>query len=362
MEKHDRHGRERTQPENPGKEEKYMNAKQRCMAVLQKQRPDHTPFFPLLMFFAADRAGINFRTFSVDPVALAEAQLNMFENYRVDAVTACSDSFRISADFGAEIAYPENQTPYAVRPLLETHSDLKAIMQMHLDPMRQGSRMRQRVDSVEILARSIGDRALICGWVEMPFAEVCDWFGVENLMYLLFDDPELVHSALEFAAELQIEFARAQIEAGADMIGCGDAAASLISAEQFAEFALPYERRVTEGIRAAGGLSKLHICGNTAHSLHLLAQSGADLVNIDSMVDIGAACEQFGKAGIPFKGNADPVRDLMNATPEQARAKGLEILRRTKGHNFMLSAGCELPAKTSDEVYFAFADTVLEQL
>lgn len=339
-----------------------MNAKQRCLAVLEKQRPDRTPFFPLLMFFAADRAGINFRTFATDPAALAEAQQNMFENYRVDAVTVCSDSFRICADFGGEVAYPENQTPYAARPLVETQSDLQSLMRTRPDPTRQGSRMRQRVDAVEMLHRNIGERALICGWVEMPFAEVCDWFGVENLMYLLYDDPQLVHTALGFAAELEIEFARAQIAAGADLIGCGDAAASLISAAQFEEFALPYERRVTEGIRAIGGRSKLHICGNTSHSLHLLARSGADLVNIDSMVDIGDACEQFGRAGIPFKGNADPVRDLMNASPEQARAKGLELLRRTRGHNFMLSAGCELPARTSDETYFAFADTVLEPI
>ena len=102
-----------------------MNAKQRCLAVLEKQRPDRTPFFPLLMFFAADRAGINFRTFATDPAALAEAQQNMFENYRVDAVTVCSDSFRICADFGGEVAYPENQPPYAARPLSQARLTLR---------------------------------------------------------------------------------------------------------------------------------------------------------------------------------------------------------------------------------------------
>lgn len=335
-----------------------MNSKERCAAVLNHEEPDRVPFFPLMMFFAAGRAKLNYRVYATEPAALAEAQLNLFENYRVDAVTACSDAFRITADLGGEIGYPEDQTPYAKTPLLKTMEDFRALRRP--DPMKPGSRMRGRVDAVEMLARNVGRRALVCGWVEMPFAEVCDWFGVENTMMMLFDEPDFVHEALSFAAELEIDFARAQIDAGADLIGCGDAAASLISGKFFREFALPYEQRVTEAIRAHGAYSKLHICGNTTQSLPLMAESGASLVNIDSLVDFGLARKVFEQAGVPFKGNADPVRDLLNATPEQAAAKGRDLIRRAKGAAFMLSAGCEIPAAVKDEVYFAFADSVVK--
>jgi len=333
-----------------------MNARERCAAVLNRQAADRTPFFPLMMFFAAGRAGMKYRAYATEPAALAEAQINLFENYRVDAVTACSDAFRITADLGGEVGYPEDQTPHTKGALLRTIEDFRALRRP--DPMKPGSRMRGRVDAVEMLARHLGGRALVCGWVEMPFAEVCDWFGVENTMLMLFDEPEFVHEALSFAAELEIDFAKAQIDAGADLIGCGDAAASLISGKFFEEFALPYERRVTEAIRQYGAWSKLHICGNTAQSLPLLARCGASLVNIDSLVDFGRACEVFSGAGVAFKGNADPVRDLLNATPEQAAAKGRELIRRAQGLPFMLSAGCEIPAAVPDEVYFAFADSV----
>ncbi len=333
-----------------------MTARERCLAVLNLEEPDRVPFFPLLMFFAAGRAGLRYRTYATSASALSEAQLEMFERYRVDAVTACSDAFRISADLGGEMEFPENQTPHLKTPLLRTVEDFRALRRP--DPMRPGSRMRDRVDAVEALKKHTGGRALVCGWVEMPFAEVCDWFGVENVMMMLYDEPEFVHEALSFAAELEIDFAKAQIAAGAALVGCGDAAASLISAKFFEEFALPYERRVTEGIRAAGGYSKLHICGNTTQSLQMLARSGASLVNIDSLVDFGRACQVFGAARVPFKGNADPVRDLLNAAPEAAAATGRALIARAKGLPFMLSAGCEIPAAVSDEVYFAFADSV----
>ena len=339
------------------REGQNMTSKERCVAVLNHEEPDRVPFFPLMMFFAAGRAKLNYRAYATEPSALAEAQLNLFDNYHVDAVTACSDAYRITADLGGAIGYPEDQTPHAKTPLLKSIVDFRALKRP--DPMKPGSRMRGRVDAVEMLARSVGNKALVCGWVEMPFAEVCDWFGVENTMMMLFDEPEFVHEALSFAAELEIDFAKAQIDAGAHLIGCGDAAASLISAKFFQEFALPYEQKVTKAIKEYGAYSKLHICGNTTQSLPLLASSGASLVNIDSLVEFGYARKIFEEAGVAFKGNADPVRDLLNATPVEAAAKGRDLVRRAKGAAFMLSAGCEIPAAVKDEVYFAFADSVL---
>ena len=78
------------------------------------------------------------------------------------------------------------------------------------------------------------------------------------------------------------------------MIGCGDAAASLLSPALVEEFVLPYEKRVVEGIHQAGGLVKLHICGNSQHFLGQLVTNGADLYNVDHMVDLAPArrCRQ----------------------------------------------------------------------
>ena len=333
-----------------------MNSRTRCIEVLNGRKSDRIPFFPLLMFFAADRGKMNFSTFCTDANALADAQINLFENYHVDAVTVSTDPYRISADLGAGIEYPADHIPIVRKPLLRTEEDLHRLV--FPDPMKRGSRMRNRIDAVEKLKREIGDRALICGWVEMPFAEVCDWFGVENTMLMLMDEPELLEEALNIAADMEIQFAEAQIAAGADMIGCGDAVASLISRSAYQKYALPAEQKVIAGIRERNAYSKLHICGDTTRSLPLLAQSGADLVCIDSKVEFDYAVEVFGKAGIPFKGNLDPVRDLLNATPEAVREKSKELIAKAENCAYMLSPGCEIPAAVSDEVYFALADAV----
>ena len=140
------------------------------------------------------------------------------------------------------------------------------------------------------------------------------------------------------------------------MIGAGDAAASLIAPPQFREFALPYEQRVVEAVHAAGGLVKLHICGNTTHLLQDMVRSGADLFNVDHLVDFQTACSWYGQKGVCFKGNLNPVADLMQSTPGECRSKCLARLQAAKGLRYMLSPGCEVPAETSDEVFRAFCE------
>ncbi|MDR1580347.1 MAG: uroporphyrinogen decarboxylase family protein [Synergistaceae bacterium] len=335
-----------------------MNGYERCAAVLRDERPDRTPFFPLLMFFAADRSGMAYREYASDGHSLASAQINMAENYHVDAVTVSSDAFRLCADLGGGMVFPENQTPYMPSPLVKDESDLRSLKIP--DPRRKGSRMKDRLDAVSELRRSMGNRTMIFGWVEMPFAEACNVCGLANFMMMLIDAPELAHSVLEFITGIEIDFARAQIEAGAHAIGCGDAAASMISAPLFREFALPYEHRVNEAAHAAGSFTKLHMCGNSTHLLGDLSANGSDIYNVDHMVDLALAGNIYSSAGGTVKGNVNPVTDLMSATPEHARDAARRCVESTRGKKFMLGAGCEIPAATSDEVFFAFADAVNE--
>jgi uroporphyrinogen-III decarboxylase len=53
---------------------------------------------------------------------------------------------------------------------------------------------------------------------------------------------------------VEIAFARAQVEAGADIIGLGDAVASQISPAMYRRFALPYEQRIFQAVHQMGGL------------------------------------------------------------------------------------------------------------
>ena len=331
-----------------------MTNRQRFMAALNGEPTDRVPLFPLLMFLTVDRAGITYREYATNGRALAQAQLLVQERFDLDAITACSDAFRVTADLGADMAYPEDKPPHARTPPITASTDLHALG--HPDPTTPGSRMADRVLGVEILAKAVAGQVAVLGWIDMPFAEACSTCGVTEFMLLMKDNPARAHQILGFLTEIVTDFALAQVEAGADMIGAGDAATSLISPAMYAEFALPYERQVCQAIHDAGGLVKLHVCGNTTHLLDLMATSGADLFNVDHLVSLQAARDVYSARDKCYKGNLDPVAHIMQATPEQCRDLAHYCISLAKGTKYMLSAGCEIPAETPDEVFKAFCD------
>ena len=132
------------------------------------------------------------------------------------------------------------------------------------------------------------------------------------------------------------------------MIGAGDAAASLISPRQYREFALPYEQVVVDAMHAAGGLVKLHICGNTTHLLPDMLRTRADLFNVDHLVDFQKACSVYGQGQVCFKGTLIRWLTCCRQPRRSARPAALQRLQAAVGLRYMLSPGCEVPAETFD--------------
>lgn len=329
-----------------------MTSKERCLAALRGQPVDRTPVFPLLMHFSQRRLGVTYREFASQGQLMAEAQVKVAEQFGVDAITACSDAFRITADLGGEMVFPDEKPPYALRPLVATEADLRKLGRP--DPSGSGTRMADRVLGTREMVKAVGSDHLVLGWVDMPFAEACSVCGVSEFMMMLYEAPLVAHQLLELLTGIVISFALAQVEAGAPMIGAGDAAASLVSPEFYREFALPYEQRVCAAITQAGALTKLHICGNTNALVPDMLTSGADLFNVDHLVPFEKACLLYGGAGKCFKGNLDPVSDILQATPEECSAAARKRIHAARGLPYMLSGGCEIPGETPDSVFMAF--------
>jgi MtaA/CmuA family methyltransferase len=183
--------------------------------------------------------------------------------------------------------------------------------------------------------------------VEGPCAEAADLRGINNLMIDFTDDPQFVQELLGFSVRMATVFAQAQIDAGCDIIGIGDAAASLVGPRIYKNVVFPYEKLLIDKIHEAGCRVRLHICGNINKSLTDIGQLGCDLVDLDSMVSIEKARKETGDEQI-LDGNLDPVKVLRNGTPEQIHS-ALEECFRQAGTNYIVGAGCEVPRDTPHE-------------
>jgi MtaA/CmuA family methyltransferase len=168
----------------------------------------------------------------------------------------------------------------------------------------------------------------------------------------LIDKPEIFVEAGEVIVENAIAFALTQIKAGADMVGVGDSAASLISPEMYAELVMPLERKLIDAIHEAGATAKLHVCGNISNIVEYMADSGTDVIDVDWMVSLSRARELAGPE-VTLCGNFNPAGVLFEGSPEEVAAVAHECINAVPG-KFILMPGCEVPPATPEKNIRAF--------
>lgn len=318
-----------------------MTPRERVSATLAGKPVDRPAAMPLTMMWAADLIGVPYKTYATSAEAQARGQIEAAKVAGFDHVSVISDPCCEAADLGAAIYYPEDGPP-AIIEESALLAEPAALARLQLcDPHRAGSRMANRVQAVRLLREQVGGSHIIEGWVEGPCAESADLRGINTLMMDYFDDEGFVGDLAAFAVDNAIRFATAQIEAGADIIGVGDAAASLVGPEIYEEFVWPHEKRLVDAIHAQGGGVRLHICGRTSSILAGMAKLGCEIVDLDTPVDLGHARAIMGASQV-ILGNVDTVSVVKNGTPAQV-LRELDACREKAAGAWIAGAGCEIP-------------------
>lgn len=330
-----------------------MNGRERVLAHLAGQPVDRLPLVPITMMFAARRIGARYLDYCTDFTVLAEGQIRTAEAFGFDYVNTMSDPAREAADCGAPVQYFEQQ-PVALDEAVALLADKVQLKGLRPPDPLGGGRMHNGIKAVARLRERVGRDLMVEGWVEGPMAEAADLRGINTLMTDFYDDPAFVRDLFAFVVEMELRFAREQIAAGADVIGIGDAAASLVGPAIYQEFIWPFEKQLVDGIHALGAQTRLHICGDTRAHLEGMGRLGCSIVDIDYPVPLAEARARMGPAQVLI-GNLNPVAALRNSTPA-AITSALADCHRDAGARFIVGAGCEVPADTPDENLRALCD------
>lgn len=331
-----------------------MTSRERVLTLLAGKSVDRPPAMPITMMWAADLIGAKYHDYATRAETQAAAQYAVARQFGFDQVSVISDPCCEAADLGAAIFYPPDAPPAIIeeRARLANSADLSTL---HVpDPHRTGSRMANRIEAVELLHQQAGDTHFVEGWVEGPCAESADLRGINTLMMDYYDDPDFIHGLADFTVDTALKFAKAQIEAGADIIGVGDAAASLIGRELYDEFVFPHEKRLVDGIHAAGGRVRLHICGRTIQLVDALGKLGCDIVDLDTMVDLRAARAAMGDQQV-LLGNVHTVKVVKDGPATDVRRE-LAQCCAAAGKAWIAGAGCEVPRHSPPENVRCFAE------
>jgi MtaA/CmuA family methyltransferase len=294
---------------------------------------------------AADQIGSKYYDYATNCRVQAEGQIRVAEKFDVDQVSVISDPCCEAADLGATIKFFPDQPPAVdeENALLRDKTVLAGLK----PPDPSGGRMMNRVDAVRLLKERAGKDKVVEGWVEGPCAESADLRGINRLMLDFYDDPDFVCDLMEFVVQMELGFAKAQIEAGVDIMGIGDAPSSLVGRRFYTEFIFANQKRMIDGIHTLGARVRLHICGDTRHLLEALGSLGAEIIDLDSLAPLDEARSKMGPQQV-LLGNIDPVRVLREGAPESVMACVAECHRQA-GPRYIVGAGCEVVRDTPSE-------------
>jgi len=324
-----------------------MTSRERLYARMRGEPVDKIPNMNIAMGLVAKAAGVTYREYVQDHRKLAEGNLICAERFGFDSVSVISDPMREASALGAELTFPEHGVPYCDPPLLAERLDVSLLKNADL---LESPRTLDRIKGVELLRRKVLTDYPVIGWVEGVLAETADLRGVNTLMYDLADGEEEqeLRVLMDIVFEHQCRFAHEQIKAGADIIGVGNAVASLIGPQLYEEYGFAYDKALIDFIHDKGAIVKLHICGNITKLLPQLKRLAPDIIDIDWMVDLRDAAKMFQDAVTCVCGNVNPVAVLYQGDSELVERK-VRQCASIDDDTVLVAAGCEVPADTPEE-------------
>lgn len=324
-------------------------------ASLQKKRVSRVPCFPLIdIAFAAAYLGKPMREVQLNPGAHAEALSRCAGDLPVDGVyinlgLASGQAFKLSEDSyriddALTLVIPNNDV------LSISHTDIESLDDERIcaaELFHPGI-----LETYQAMDDEIKKNSAVAVGVTGTFSQVAFLYGIPKLMMSLLDQPQQVHRALDLRHEVVLRQVRELCGSGARFVWIGEGlgSGSLISPEQYREYALPYEQSLAEEIRKAGALSILHICGDVTSALPDIARCKADGFDLDYPVDLATAVGVL-LPEITIKGNIDPTLFLggrQDALRKSCR-HALMVAGQTDG--FILSTGCLVPRDATVESF-----------
>jgi MtaA/CmuA family methyltransferase len=326
-----------------------MTGAERTMLFLKGEKVDHPPFHPIIMRWAARYAGVKYRDFCTLPQAKTRAMIQCAIDFKHDWVTVMSDPWAEASAFGIEVEYPEDSLPIDKGGHLP---DANAAYNLKKFNPLENQRCKNRIEEIRLFRNNAGERFIV-GWVEGPVAEYVDLRGASNASVDLLVEPEAVQKAMDVIVESAMDFIDLQLKAGAHCIGIGDAFCSQIGPDLYYSFAFERQKKLVDFIHSNGGIAKLHICGDTGAILKGMIDTGADIIDIDHLVDdIAGNVRYLGKHQV-FCGKSDPVTIIQNGSAEQITRSVEKDFLDSNGR-CIVSAGCEITPGTTVENMKAF--------
>lgn len=273
------------------------------------------------------------------PELACQVTMQPMDAFDLDAAIIFADILPPLEGLGLKVGFQAGEGPIVYNPVRE-EADVLALASPDIEEVTWFT-----LEAIRLARRELEGRGLpLIGFSGAPFTLAC--YAVEGgsskdfaiAKRLMMGRPDIWRQLMEKLTVLVGGYLRAQARAGADALQLFDTWAGLLSPEDYAEFALPYNQAVIREVSQAG-VPIIYFATGASGMLELVASSGAGVLGIDWRIDLGEARRRLGP-GVAVQGNLDPVALLGDWPGLQRRAAGvLESAGGLPGHIFNLGHG-----------------------
>ena len=283
-----------------------------------------------------EKVGIFFPEAHLDPAKMAELAAAGYEILGFDSIMP---EFSVQQEAAALGCVVDWGSP-SMMPDAKTHPAREAHDIAIPEHLLEKPSMKVVLYALEILRKNYGDHVALIGKVMGPWTISYHLAGVQEFLIWTLTNPDEVRRFLERLKEVTISFAKAQLQAGADVVVIADhATGDLVSPKTYQNFLLPIHQEINQRI---GGPTILHLCGNCSDRLRLFVEAGFDAYHFEWQVDAKMAVQVVNHE-MSLVGNIANRNVLFGGTPEDVYRQALYSIEAGVD---ILAPECAVPLQT----------------
>ena len=241
------------------------------------------------------------------PELACEITLQPVDQVGVDAAIIFSDILVIPQAMGMEVLMEEGKGP-SLPKVVKTQKDVDGLLTKNAE-----NNLKYVYDALSLTKIELNGRVPLIGFAGAPWTILCymvegkgnkTWDKAKQFAYT---QPELAHELLQKITIVTINYLKAQVKAGADIVQVFDSWSGILSPGDFKIFAQPYLLQIADALKNDAPV--ILFPKGSWYALNDLSKSSAAGIGIDWCITPQLA-RKLTENKITLQGNFDPAKLL----------------------------------------------------
>lgn len=332
-----------------------MTSLQRVLTTLSHREPDRVPFFLLVTMHGAKELGLSVKEYFSRPENVVEGQLRMRAKYRHDCLYGIFYAAVEVEAWGGDVIFRDDGPANSGRPFIRRSQDIE-----RLEPPKIGETpcLVKVLKAIKMLKAKVNNEAPIIGAVMSPFSLPVMQMGFDKYIELIYEQRELFDRLMKVNEAFCVQWANAQLQAGATAIGYFDPVSSpgIIPRELYLETGFQVAMRT---IARINGPTATHFASERCLPIvDDVARTGTAIIGTSVLEDL-AAVKAACREKLTVLGNLNGI-EMRRWTPEEAEAAVKDAIAKAgPGGGYILSDNHgEIPWQVPDDILMAISEAV----